>query len=200
VAKGLLTEYREQFGELRLWSAVRYMTGRAAAAIADLNPIAPRRTDEEHLRDPEFHLASFRYREERLLATLGRRLKRRIEEGEDSFTALNACQDHAVALAKAHVERTILESLREAIANSDASLRRALEPLAALFALSRLEADAGWFLEKGYFEGGKSRAIRAQVNRLCADVRPHAVAYVDAFGIPDALLAPIAFGQGQGNV
>ena len=192
VAKGLLTEYREQFGELRLWSAVRYMTGRAAAAIADLNPIAPRRTDDEHLRDPEFHLAAFRYREDRLLASLGRRLRSRIEDGEDSFSALNACQDHAVALANAHVERVILERFRDAIARADDSARQALEPLAALFALSRLEADAGWFLEKGYFEGGKSRAIRALVNRLCAEIRPHAVAYVDAFGIPDALLPPIA--------
>jgi acyl-CoA oxidase len=192
VAKGLLTEYRQQFGELRLWSAVRYMGGRAAAAIADLNPIAPRRTDEEHLRDPAFHVAAFRYREDRLLATLGRRLRRRIESGEDSFSALNACQDHAVALAHAHVERIVLERFRDAITAADTGVRAALEPLATLFALSRLEADAGWFLEKGYFEAGKSRAIRALVNQLCGEIRPAAVAYVDAFGIPDALLPPIA--------
>jgi acyl-CoA oxidase len=192
VAKGLLTEYSEQFGELRLWSTARYLTGRAAAAVADLNPIAPRRTDEDHLRDPDFHLAAFRYREDRLLATLARRLKRRIDDGEDSFTAFNACQDHAVALANAHAERVIFERFRDAVTRADGVNRRALEPLAALFALSRIEVDIGWFLEKGYIEGGKSRAIRIQVNRLCQQIRPDAVALVDAFGIPDALLPGIA--------
>ncbi|MGH7507782.1 MAG: acyl-CoA dehydrogenase family protein, partial [Longimicrobiales bacterium] len=136
VAKALLTGYREQFGELRLWSAMRWFTGRAAAALADLNPIAPRRTDAEHLRDPAFHLDAFRYREDRLLNTLARRLQRRIEDGEDSFSALNACQDHAVALAEAHAERIILERFQSGVDQStDDAVRHALAPLVALFAL-----------------------------------------------------------------
>jgi acyl-CoA oxidase len=188
VAKGLLTEYREQFGELRLWSAVRWFTGRAAAALADLNPVAPRRTDEEHLRDPSFHLEALRYREERLLDTLARRLRRRIEAGEDSFSALNACQDHAVALAEAHAERVILEQFRDAVARTpDDDARKALTPLLVLFALSRIEHHAGWFLEKGFLEPPKSRAVREQVNRLCAEIRPAAVAYIEGFGVPAEL-------------
>jgi acyl-CoA oxidase len=192
VAKGLLTEYREQFGELRLWSALRYMTGRAAAAVADLNPIAPRRTDQEHLRDHDFHLAAFRYREQRLLGSLARRLRRRIEEGVDSFTALNDCQDHAVALANAHTERVVLEHFQLAVARTESGARLPLDRLASLFALARMEQDIGWFLEKGYVESGKARAIREQVNALCAEIRPDAVALVDAFAIPAELLPVIA--------
>jgi acyl-CoA oxidase len=192
VAKGLLTEYREQFGELRLWSAVRYMTGRAAAAVADLNPIAPRRTDQEHLRDHDFHLAAFRYREQRLLGSLARRLRRRIEEGVDTFTALNDCQDHAIALANAHAERVVLEHFQLAVARTESAARDALDRLASLFALSRMEQDIGWFLEKGYVEGAKARAIRDQVNVLCGEIRPDAVALVDAFGVPVELLPDIA--------
>jgi acyl-CoA oxidase len=193
VTKGLLTGYREQFEELRLWGAVRYVTGRAAAALADLNPVAPRRTDPAHLRDPEFHTATLRWREERLLGTLARRLKRRLDAGEDSFTALNACQDHAVALGRAHVDRLTLERFLDGIRRcDDPRLRPVLERLAALHALSIIEADRGWFLERGYMEGGKARAIRDQVNALCNELRPEAVAIVDGFGVPDALLAPIA--------
>jgi acyl-CoA oxidase len=189
VAKGLLTEYREHFGELRLWSAVRWLSGRAADAIAERNPIATRRTEPEHLRDPAFHGAAFRFREARLLGSLARRLRARIGEGEDSFSALNACQDHAVALAMASMDRFVLESFHAGMgAVADESARHALEPLAALHALSLIERDLGWYLEKGYIEPPKARAIRAEVNRLCHEIRADAVPLVDAFGIPDALL------------
>jgi acyl-CoA oxidase len=189
VAKGLLTEYREHFGELRLWSAVRWLSGRAADALTERNPIATRRTEPEHLRDPAFQGAALRFRETRLLGSLARRLRSRISEGEDSFSALNACQDHAVALSIASMDRFIFESLQAGIGTiADESTRRAFEPLAALYALSLLERDLGWYLEKGYVEAPKARAIRAEVNRLCREIRPDAVALVDAFGIPDALL------------
>ncbi len=195
VAKGLLTEYREHFGELRLWSAVRWLSGRAADAIVERNPIATRRTDPEHLRDPAFHGAALRFHESRLLSSLARRLRARIADGEDSFTALNVCQDHAVSLATASIERFMFESFLAGIGTiPDSSLRSALEPLCALHALAMLERDAGWYLEKGYIEAPKANAIRAEVNRLCGEIRESAVSLVDAFGIPDALLAaPIAF-------
>jgi acyl-CoA oxidase len=76
---------------------------------------------------------------------------------------------------------------------ADAALRPVLDRLACLFALSLIERHAAWFLEKNYIEGVKAAAIREEVNQLCAEVRGEALALVDAFGIPDALLAaPIA--------
>jgi acyl-CoA oxidase len=197
VAKGLLTEYREQFGELRLWNVVRYVSGRAAKAIAEQNPIAKRRTESEHLRDADFHSAAFRFRELRLTDSLARRLRRRISEGEDSFAALNACQDHAIAAATASIERHVHERLMESVAKAAEGLRPALDRVAALFALSTIERNAAWYLEKNYIEGVKAAAIREEVNRLCAEVRGEALSLVDAFGIPDALLAaPIGIGAG----
>jgi acyl-CoA oxidase len=190
VAKGLLTEYHEEFGELRLWGALRWLAGRAATALVELNPVVTRRTEPGHLRDPEFLTAALRYREERLLLGLARRLRRRIEEGLDSFAALNACQDHAIALADAYVERLVFERFRAGVtACDDPSLALVLRQLLALFGLWLLDRDRGWFLEKGYFESVKAGAVREQVNRLLEEIRPHAVPLVDAFGIPDALLA-----------
>ncbi|HEX7052103.1 MAG TPA: acyl-CoA dehydrogenase [Longimicrobiales bacterium] len=194
VARGLLTEYREELGELKVWGIARHLARRAATRLAELNPITARRTDEEHLRDPEFHGGTLRYRETRLLVTAARRLKHRIDQGCDSFEALNQTQDHLVALARAHIERVVFDRFREAIERCDTpSLREVLERLGTLYALDRIERDAGWFLASGIIEAGKARAIRTLVNRLCAELRPDAVALVDAFGIPDAVLqAPIA--------
>ena len=194
VAKGLLTEYRRQFEDLRPFTLLKYLGRRAGAALTELNPLVTRLTDESHLLDAEFHLAAFHYREESLLRSVAARLRHRIQEGQDSYHAFNDCQDHLLSTARAHVERVVLEQFIKAVAACQPeSLREALQPLCRLFALSQLEADRGWFLESGYLSSGKSKAIRTQVNKLCAELRPDAVALVDAFGIPDELLgAPIA--------
>ena len=56
-----------------------------------------------------------------------------------------------------------------------------------------LESHKGWYFEYEYLSAAKSKAIRREVDRLCAEVRVHAAGLVDAFAIPDELLAaPIA--------
>ncbi|MGH7448261.1 MAG: acyl-CoA dehydrogenase, partial [Longimicrobiales bacterium] len=191
VARGRLTEYRDQFGELRLWNVARHIAARAATRVTELNPIVTRRTDTDHLFDPEFHAAALRYRDDRLTASLARRLKQRLDAGMDSFLALNECQDHAVAVGRAFAERFVHEQLQQGVAACpDPDCRRILERLAALYALSRLEAGAAWYLEAGYIEAAKSRAIRSALNELCREIRPSAPAITAAFGIPDILLEP----------
>ena len=195
VAKGLLSQYRDEMGDLRLWGLVRHLADRAETRLTEMNPVAVRRTDRDHLRDPGFHTTALAYREERLLASAGRRLRGLIQGGMDSFEAMNRCQDHLLALADAHVERLVLEAFQDGIARapSPAASER-LAALAALWVLARLEADRGWFLECGYFEGVKARAIRAEVNALCGEVAEQAEGLVAAFGIPDAVLrAPAGF-------
>ncbi len=197
VAKALLTEYKEQFEETEFLGTVKHVTRQAARAIAELNPIVVRITDESHLRDADFQLGALRYREQQLLVSAARRLKKRIDRGMDTFAAFNDCQDHLIALAHAYVERVILEQFQDSIDDvPNPQLQAILLSLRDLFALSRIEADRGWFLESGYVGGIKARAIRRQVDRLCHEVRQQALPLVDGFGIPDELLgAPIALGE-----
>ena len=198
VARGLLSRYREELGELNLRGMVRLLADRAGTEVTRRNPVRSRRTAEDFLRNPETHLDAFRFREERLLETVARRLKSRLDSGMDSFQAMNECQDHLVTLARAHVERTALESFREGVGRAPLpGLSEVLGNLAELWALSRLEADRGWFLEAGYMESSQTRAIRALVNELCREIREQALPLVDAFGIPDDLLAaPAALRRG----
>jgi acyl-CoA oxidase len=129
-----------------------------------------------------------------LLHSLARRLQSKIQSGADSFDALNDCQDHALATARAWGERYILDCFQDAVKSAQPGpVRDLLDRLGQLFALERIEADRAWFLEAGFLETAKSRAIRDLVLRICTDLRPDAVAIVDGFGIPDKLLAaPIA--------
>jgi acyl-CoA oxidase len=194
-AKSLLTGYARQFGEMNLFGLTKYLAGQAATAVAELNPVVTRRTDEGHLRSREFQLAAFNWREKQLLSSLARRMKKRLDGGMDSFDALVEVQDHVVALAKAHTEKVVLEQFAAGIDGcEDTSLKEILDTLCDLYALHRIEADRGWFLEHGYLESGKAKAIRKQVNKLCREVRQQALPLVDSFGIPDPVLAaPIAF-------
>jgi acyl-CoA oxidase len=189
VARGRLSEYREEFGELTIRNVARHLGARAATRVLRLNPIATRRTDAEHLLNPRFHSAALRYREDRLLASLATRLKRRLDDGSDPFTAFNECQDHAVELGRAFAERFLMDCFQQGVRDSPPAVRPHLARLSALFALDRLTARAGWYLEVGYIEPVKSRAIRRQLNDVCTQVRGQAEALVDGFGIPDALLA-----------
>lgn len=193
VAKGLLSEYRKQFGDMGFADLMRYVSSRAGTAVRELNPIITRRTDPEHLRDPEFHLGALRWREEHLLATVARRLRKRLGAGLEPTQAMLECQTHLLATARAHIERSVVEQAAAAVAAAPAGLAAVLRPLLALHALARLEADAGWLLEHGVIEAGKTRAIRKQIDVLCLELRPAALGLVDAFAIPDELLAaPIA--------
>jgi len=196
VAKGLLLDYRDQFSDFGVLSLARYVAAAAATAITELNPIVTRLTDEDHLRDSEFQLAALRWRENHLLSTAARRLKKRIERGAETHQAFSECQDHLLELARAHVDRVVLEQFVAGVETcGDPALATVLAQLRDLFALWTIECDRGWFLEHGYLEPAKSKAIRKQVGKLCAEVREQALPLVAAFDIPDAVLAaPIAVG------
>jgi acyl-CoA oxidase len=189
VAKGLLSRFKDEIGDLNLRRALRYLADRAETALTELNPVVVRKTDEEHLLDPDFHRSALRYREERLLRSAATRIRARLESGMDSFTAVTEVQDHLVSLARAHVEHTLAERLDEAVAAAPTpGLSEALRSVASLYALSRLEHDRGWFLESGYIEGPKARAIRAQVGTLCGEVRDYAEVLVDGLAVPESVL------------
>ena len=112
----------------------------------------------------------------------------------EPFDAFNDCQDHALKLAHAYIERLVVESVLETAANRRGEqLGHILDRLASLFCLWRLERNRGWFLANGHMEGVKAKAIRDLVLRISAELRPEARGLVESFGIPDEILAaPIA--------
>jgi acyl-CoA oxidase len=193
VAKGLLSRFRRHIGDLSMWGMARYLAELAGTRVADMNPVATRRTDPEHLASREFQLSALRYREQRLLRSAARRLKSRMDRGVDSFEAVNQCQDHLIALARAHADRIVMEASVGALGQAeDGAGKELVGAVVALHGLATLERHRAWYLEAGYFEAAKSEAIRREVNRHCGELAPRAAELVDAFNIPDELIrAPI---------
>ncbi|NMH29081.1 acyl-CoA oxidase [Flavobacterium sp. SE-s28] len=189
VAKNRLAEFRKEFGKLDIGGMITYVFDSAKTALSEKNPYTSRRTDDEHLKDPEFHLAAFRYREKNLLSSAAMRIKKLVDGGMDAYDAFNVVQHHMIDVAKSYLERVILEQFLSKIETvSDASVRQQLVRQQQLFALNLLDKNKSWFLETGYFEPPKSKAIRKAINQLCWEIRTDAVALTNAFGIPDSLL------------
>ncbi|AEL27646.1 acyl-CoA dehydrogenase family protein [Cyclobacterium marinum] len=194
VAKSRLSAYKEQFENMNLFTIIDYVVAKAKTSLTEKNLIITRNKGEAHLLDSEFHMNAFYYRENSILNSAANRLKRLMSEGMDPFDAVNVAQHHLYTLSLAFIERVVLEKFIEKIEQtSDPELKQVLKQLCDLYALHQIEKHNGWYLEQGYMEGGKSKAIRKMVNQLCWDIRKDAVPLVNAFNIPDACLAaPIA--------
>jgi acyl-CoA oxidase len=193
VAKSRLTEFKQEFSNMNAFGILNYVASQAATVISEKNPFATRSTSDEHLLDPEFHMHAFVYRERDILTSAAKRLRRHIKDGMDSFDAFNVSQHHLVQVGFAYIERIILEKFQEAVNNTkDKGCKEVLQKLCNLFALSQIEKNKGWYLEQGYMEGAKTKAIRKLMNQLCWEIRQEAVPLVEAFRIPETCLAPIA--------
>ncbi len=208
VAKGLLTDYRDSFGELDTLGTVRFVADQVVETVVErtgarkalrtlIDAVPGREGASEDLHDPAWQLETLAWREEHIVGGVARRLKAGIGAGEDPFAVFNDAQDHVLLAARAHIDRIVLErSIAQIDACDDPDVAALLSALRDLHALALIEAERGWFLEHGRLTPNRSKAIITAVNDLCARLRPHARLLVDAFAIPDeTVAAPIALGE-----
>lgn len=202
VAKGLLTGYAHEFGDMDQLETVRYVAGLAVETVIektsahkllervrDLLPGGDAWDQEAGLLDSEYHLAMLRFREEHMLAGAARRLKRGMAGEASPGTVFSQVQDHVIAVAHAHVERLVLEAFVEKLHTlPDGDDKVALGLLCDLFALTTIESDRAWFMEHGRLTGQRSKAITREINDLCRKLRPLALDLVDAWGVPPEML------------
>ncbi|RFS13540.1 acyl-CoA dehydrogenase [Emticicia sp. C21] len=195
VAKSRLSEFRKSFENMDKIGMLNYVYEQTKTIIMQKNPMATRKTDEAHLMDDTFHKNAFEYREKVILASAAKRLKKLIDSGLDSYDAFNVAQHQMLDVSQAYLDRIMLEQFQLIVSRvEDEGAKSILTKLKQLFALSQIEKNKGWYLEEGYMEAPKTKAIRKLVNQLCWEIRTDAVPLVEAFDIPDSCLsAPIAF-------
>jgi acyl-CoA oxidase len=194
VAKGLLTGYRDAFGSLDGWGRAAFVAEQvremvfertaARALIQRLVDAVPGRDEEVALTDRGWHLKLFSDREKHLVDGVIRRLRK--GSPPNSFEVFNQVQDHLLEVAKAHVDRVVLEAFVSGVERSGDPL---LSKVCDLYALSTIEIHKGWFLEHQRFTPARAKGVTAMVNELLRQLRPHARELVDAFAIPDEWLA-----------
>jgi acyl-CoA oxidase len=202
VAKGLLTDYSSEFEDMDQFGMVRFVAGLAVETviektnvhtllqrIRDVLPGGDQWDQEAGLLDPHYQQAMLRFREEHMLAGVARRLKRGIDQGMNAGEVFSRVQDHVIAAARAHVERTVLDAFVERNRSlPEGDTKVVLNLLCDLHALTAIESDRAWFMEHGRLSSSRSKAISREINGLCRKIRPLAVDLVDAFGVPEAML------------
>jgi acyl-CoA oxidase len=203
-AKNLLTDYKDQFGDLDPLGLAQFFAGQVLGTVAERTAIReaisrladdlrPGREDTSELLDRDTQCELIRWRQEHILQGAARRLKGGIDNGGDPFSVLVDCQDHIIDAARAWVDLVVIEAFDGVVQRcEDPTAKALLDKLCSLFALSRIEAERGWYQEHGRLSSPRSKAVIKSVNALCADLRPHAELLVDAFGVPEA-----ALGDGQ---
>jgi acyl-CoA oxidase len=199
VAKGLLSEFRQQFESMSTTGMVRYLFRRTSGAISETSPVTRSATDVDQLTDSAWQREQLEWREAHQIESLGKRIKKRIDDGVEPFDAFTQLQTHAIAVAASHVERLVLESFASAVDRlEDGPIRDTLDRLRALHGLATIQRDLGWFQEHGRLSAASAGAIRETHDLLVQDVAADSLALVDAFAIPDQILAaPIATQKGN---
>ena len=187
VASNLLRQHRRSLSKAPLKTLFKSVYQDVVMALGERSLTAQRDSSPQALRSLDFHAAALRFREKSLLSSLTTRIASRVRKGMAVTAAFEECQDHALALARAHTEVFVLASFQRV-----AREVKELEPLCALYGLWRIDADLAWFLENDFLAPRKSRAVRDMVRELCEELASEALELVAAFGIPASCEGPLA--------
>ncbi|WCJ30873.1 Acyl-coenzyme A oxidase 3 peroxisomal [Euphorbia peplus] len=156
-------------------------------------PVIPAQLTSSMLRSSQFQMDAFCLRERDLLTRFVAEVSQLQAKGEKKEYGFLLAYQLAEDLGRAFADREILQSIIKAESTvSSGSLKNVLGLLRTMFALICMEEDAA-FLRYGCLTTENAAAVRKEVNQLCSELRPHALALVSSFGIPDAFLSPIAF-------
>ena len=145
VAKNLLTDFRDELGELDPLGTVAFYAGQVFEVFAErtavrelvgrvADDLLPFRGDEPDLLDRDHQLHLFQWREDHMRGAAARRLQSGMSGGGDPFRVLVDTQDHVVDVARVHTEKIVLESFARAVeaaedADRQGRARPALQPL-----------------------------------------------------------------------
>ncbi|GAA3541912.1 acyl-CoA oxidase [Aeromicrobium flavum] len=204
VAKELLTSYAKEVTGLDPVGMVRFAAGtvadtvkeRTAAAQLIQRLIDARSNDDEHnLLDRGTQLNLFEDREQHVIETAARRLRRAGKDKGAAFEAFNAAQDHVVKIGQVHIDRVVLEAFTAGIARcEDEQAADLLRDVCSLYALTVIERDKAWFMEHNRISDTRAKAVSKEINGLLDRLRPHTLTLVEGLGVPEESLGAAMLG------
>ncbi|RLN98596.1 hypothetical protein BBJ28_00007198, partial [Nothophytophthora sp. Chile5] len=137
-----------------------------------------------------------------------RSLEKKVAAAGSPIAGLQNNSMHCYKLSMAYSKLLLVSSFAEAVRSnstlttetlSSPELLPVLRQVCHLFALTQLEADAGEFMESGCVFPTEMPLIRANIEELLVQIRPHAVTLVDGFNFSDHSLNS-TLGRYDGNV
>ncbi|RIB24523.1 acyl-CoA dehydrogenase/oxidase [Gigaspora rosea] len=157
-------------------------------------------------KNPEVQLAIYGYRAAYLIA-------RAVDQIDNHKKSWNSMLVEINRISRAHCEYILVHNFiltlqpqtsdsmneKRRILHNSPSLKTGLTSVCNLFALHTMEKNLSESLESGYLSPKQSEMLRVQISESLNEIRPNAVALVDAFYLPDYLLNS-ALGRYDGKV
>ncbi len=196
-AKELLTSYASEVGGLDPVGLVRFAAGTVADVVKErtaasqliqrLIDARPGGGEEHDLLDRGTQLNMFEDREEHVIETAARRLRRAAKADDDeAFAIFNSAQDHVIRCARVHIDRVVLEAFTAGIARcEDEEAADLLRDVCTLYALSTIEDDLAWFMGHNRLSDQRAKVVTTELNDMLAKLRPNLLTLIEGLGVPE---------------
>ncbi|XP_021378180.1 peroxisomal acyl-coenzyme A oxidase 1-like [Mizuhopecten yessoensis] len=145
---------------------------------------------------------AYEHRAARLVQVAARNIKRLVvEEGQSQQQAWNNTAQQLVWASRAHCHTYVVKAFVAMVteSNLDDQVLNVLTSLCKLYAVHGVMEHLGEFIQDGYLSTSQVEAVTGKLMALMKEIRHNAVALVDAFDYPDALLSS-CLGRYDGNV
>ncbi|XP_053381780.1 peroxisomal acyl-coenzyme A oxidase 1-like [Mercenaria mercenaria] len=153
------------------------------------NPVKQRSALNDTLNMSDM-IEAYEHTAARLIKVAATRMQSLMKSGVSVEEARNMCGVPMVSAAKAHCEAYVVKLFSSVVNRNDLepSVARVLQTLCKLYAVYGINERLGDFIHDGFLDGQQADMILNQTLSLFAEIRPNAVALVDAFDYPDKIL------------
>eukprot|EP00873_Tetraselmis_striata_P045831 jgi/Tetstr1/466095/TSEL_010679.t1 len=196
--KSLRTSMRGQ----KLTGSIAYLADHVDGSASASSTV----TQPEHWADLRRLLGALERRAAVLIMLAARLLAAEEQKSGDKDAAWNACTAELIKAARAHCEVALAANFL-AVLEKLARQRGVSEPvvsvvgkLAAVKSLHVLDSNIGDLLLDGYLTASQAEMLHMQFREHLQDIRPDAVALVDAFAFDDYELNNSTIGRHDGDV
>lgn len=196
-AQFLLKSLQNAMSGKKLAEVVSYLTPVQASDFDPLKLVAPEAKSVEGYFNLDFLLSLFRFCSLVSVINAGQNFQNKLSETGKFDEALNSNSVELITAVRAHTFTFMLVNFASTVNKcKDAKTKAVLAKVCALFACSTILEEA---LFTGHINARQIQFIKAAVVVLLDQLRPDAVALVDAFDISDRVLNS-AIGKADGNV
>jgi acyl-CoA oxidase len=200
-ARYLLKSLQRAVSGKKLSGTVSYLGERGMAWVEEKCTVS----SAEEFFQPSAILHAFQHRSGRMLLTIAQTLQEKVASGVDLNKAMGALSVNLVSAARAHSMYMLLKTYADsinALPEGTADEKKVKEVQFKLFALLGcfyIENESGDFLFDQYMTGKQVQMVTEVGRELLSQIRPNAVALVDAFDFHDHFLNS-ALGRHDGKV
>nr|XP_022336079.1 peroxisomal acyl-coenzyme A oxidase 1-like isoform X1 [Crassostrea virginica]XP_022336087.1 peroxisomal acyl-coenzyme A oxidase 1-like isoform X1 [Crassostrea virginica] len=135
-------------------------------------------------------LKAYEHRAARLLSEAASRVESLVRSGKSHQEAWNASTVVLTWAAKAYCHAFVFRTFSQIVTDAavDKNTKDVLTALCKLYAVHGILENLGEFIQDGFFSPKQVSLLKNKLADLLAEIRPNAVALVDAFDYPDKVL------------